>query len=323
MDWLLRAQSAPDDRALRAGFDAWLAADPAHTDAWDRARRAWNIVGDVPPVHFTEKAANPRYRKTPRLRARSDVGSRTLRPAVARHWKGMAGGAIAAGLALALLPGVSLRLRADYVTSTAQMREVTLEDGTKVQLGPRSAIDTHYSANSRKVALLAGEAWFDVAHNPSRPFVVSAGGVDARDIGTAFEVRLDPATTTVAVAHGLVGVRAEPAGKPVRARLAAGDRIVVNRETGQTERDQVAVGDVALWRAGRLFANNATVADVVERLRAYQSGWIVITDDALARRRVTGTYDLRDPEAAMQALVEAGGGRVRRITPLLYLLSAS
>lgn len=310
MDWLLEVQSAPADPAVRARFDAWLARDPSHAGAWDRARHAWTIVGDVPPAHADV--------------ARAHTG-RSRWPVVNRYWGGIAAAAVAACLVLAIAasPSGLVALRADYATGTAETRVVALDDGTKIHLGPHSAIDAHVGADSRTVALLAGEAWFEVVHDAARPFTVRAGGVDIQDIGTAFEVRMTGADTRVAVAQGVVQVRAQGQGGAVDARLMAGDSLAVDGSTGRAEAGRVPVDDVALWRDGWLATNNMTVAEVVERLRAYQPGWIMITDDALARRRVTGLLDLRKPEAAMQALVEAGGGRVRRVTPLLYVLSVS
>src|SRR3546814_17474872 len=88
-----------------------------------------------------------------------------------------------------------------------------------------------------------------------------------------------------------------------------------SRATGAAHRSAVAPASVAAWRDGRLFVDGATVAEVVDRIRPYQSGWIVIAGSGLGGRKVTGLYDLHDPDNALRALVEAHGGEVRAVHP--------
>jgi transmembrane sensor len=92
---------------------------------------------------------------------------------------------------------------------------------------------------------------------------------------------------------------------------------------GAAAREQIDAGAVAEWRDRRLSVQNAPVSAVVVQLRPYVQGWIIVSDPALAERRVTGLYDLSDPHQAMQALVAPAGGRVRQLTPFLYVLSSS
>ena len=105
-------------------------------------------------------------------------------------------------------------------------------------------------------------------------------------------------------------------------RLAAGDRVVVDRTTLRLEQDRVAPGEVASWRDGRLFVDGATVDEVVDELSRYHAGWIIVSDPRLAKQRVTGLFDLNDLDRALAALVQPFDGRVRSVTPLLQILSA-
>jgi transmembrane sensor len=322
VDWLLRMQAAPADPALRSRFDIWLASDPSHIGAWDRARRAWSIVGEIsagdcPSAREIVSPAPARRRSYSR---RHEQG-RNRRPSIRRPERAAIAATVAACLSLLAAPFLLSRAGADYATSTGEVRTVGLADGTKVQLAPKSAIDIDYGTNGRRVTLLSGEAWFEVVHDAARPFVVEAGGVNTADMGTTFDVRLDSDRTTIAVANGEVSVEGKVADRKVEARLARGEQVSIDRQTGETWQAVVPIGDVALWRTGRLFANNATVADVVDQLRPYQSGWIVITNNALAKKRVTGLYDLHHPDAALEAIVDAAGGEAHRFTPLLFVLS--
>jgi transmembrane sensor len=233
---------------------------------------------------------------------------------------GFAAAALAAVccLTVVLAPSLLLRVRADHVTATAELRRLTLQDGTVVHLAPQSAVDAHYTAERRAVTLLAGEAFFEVVPDAQRPFVVEAQGLEARALGTAFDVRLAPRSLSVEVESGAVAVR--HAGS--EARLGPGDRLTIDRDNGAAQRDRPGADDIAGWRDGRLFVEDATVEQVVEALRRYQPGWIVIADERLAAHRVTGLYDLREPSRALRALVQPAGGRVREVTPLLRILSA-
>jgi transmembrane sensor len=120
---------------------------------------------------------------------------------------GLAALAAAACLAFVFGGNLMLRIEADHMTATAEQRRVQLADGTVVLLAPESAIDVVYGAGTRRVRLLKGRAYFDVAAD-RRPFVVQAGEVEARDIGTAFDIGLDVRGVDVAVREGIVDVGA-------------------------------------------------------------------------------------------------------------------
>lgn len=316
MDWLLRLQAAPDDAAVRAAVAAWAAADPAHGQAWTLAQKTWRLIGAAPPVHAAhwEKApahpagAAPNHRK--RLTAR-------------RLGAGLAAAALAASLLL--LVGATdplLRLRADYATAAAEVRTVALPDGSQAHLAPQSALAIVETPNRRGVRLLAGEAFFEVLPDPDRPFVVDAAHIAVTVLGTAFDVRLDDETATVGVKSGLVSVRRDGMDGVVDERLSAGQRLTAPRNGGGAVRSAVAPDEVAVWRDGYLFLDNATLKQAVAELGRYLPGWTVINDERLAERRVTGVYDLSQPENALQALAQPHGGQVRRIGSYLRILSA-
>ena len=226
----------------------------------------------------------------------------------------------AACLALAFGPSLLLRLQADHVTAAAETRRLTLEDGSVLHLAPESAIDLRFTDEGRSVALLAGEAFFEVTPDARRPFAVEAEGLRARAIGTAYGVRISSGAVSVEVASGIVGVRSSATAPPVDLRLELGQALRFDRDTGTTSLDRRAPSDMATWRQGTLLVTDASIAEVVEALRPYQRGWIVIADDRLAARRVNGIYDLRDPDSALRALVHPAGGEVLEITPLLRVL---
>jgi transmembrane sensor len=296
MDWLVRLQEAPPDGPLAREWEAWLAVDPDHRRAWDEARRVWGLLGEVAP------APAAIHRPVPRRRVKAAVLAMAL----------------AACLALLAVPSIVLRWQADQTTGTAELREVRLEDGSLVHLAPRSAFRAQFSPEARRVTLMSGEAFFQVARDPARPFIVEAEGLEAQVLGTGFDVRIASDALSVGVQSGAVAVRYGPA---IKARLGPGDRLSVDRSTGRPRQDRLPPEEVASWRDGRLFVADATVAEVVEELRRFHPGWIVIADGRLAAARVTGLYDLRDPARALRALVRPAGGQLREVTPLLHILS--
>lgn len=303
MGWLMQVRDAPADATLRARVEAWVAADPDHARAWDQARRAWQMLGEMPAA---VPAAIPDG--VPARR-------RLIPPRVA-----LAAAALAACLLLIFVPAAGLRLKADHLTGTGEIRRIELEDGSVVHLGPKSALTVRYSAQGRSIVLLEGEAFFEVTRDPARLFTVEAQGMTATVLGTAFNVRIAEHALSVAVRSGVVSVGH---GGGAARRLEPGGRITVDRATGQAVLDRVAAEEVAGWRDGPLFFADATVAEVVGELRRYQPGWIVIVDGDLAAQRVTGLYDSRDPDRALRALVLPAGGQVREVTPLLRVLTRS
>jgi transmembrane sensor len=323
-NWLLRLREAAGDPRVQDDFSAWLSRSSEHRAAWHRVRESWHLLGEGKPVY--EHVWRPRSPQT----LSTDVGKGPrVRPgsqsrATRRRWQWVATTS-AIGLAACLLvvavPSLLLRLEADYLTTTAQSRLVTLEDGTTVYLAADSAIKTDFSASRRQVRLLAGEAFFDVIRSPERPFVVDASGVKVEVTGTAFDVRLSSSATHVELARGAVGVSFDAAQRASLARLAPGQMLVVDRKSGAMTKSDIAPEDIGAWRAGRLFVNDATIGAVVEQIQRYHAAWIAVPDVTLAQQTVTGLYDLRDPDRALRALVQPHGGKVHEVSRFARIVS--
>lgn len=302
-DWLLRLQAAASDSSDKDGLARWRAADPRHERAWARMQKGWQLLGEA-SARAPAPIAAPGRRKLPAIRLRLGVAL-----------------ALAACLLLVFVPGLVRQFAGDYVTVTAESRRISLEDGSVVELGPRTTLDVRFAADRRGVVLGEGEAFFDVAPNAARPFAVRVGSAEITVVGTAFNVRLSEKTLSVAVRHGTVEVRGREGAAPLR--LEAGDRVRIDRADGAAARDKVAVEEIGAWRDQRLFVDGATVAEVAGEIGRYCPGWIVFHDGGLGRQRVTGLFDLRDPDRALTALVRPFNGDVRRLGPYLRIISLS
>ncbi|MDO9418127.1 FecR family protein [Pararhizobium sp.] len=303
MDWLLRLREQPGDAKTLQAFYAWLCLSDQNRDAWAKAQKTWQLMGEVPPVyrHVWQAPAT------------------VFRPAPARFgwpvWSLGFGVALAACLLFLFMPAILIWLDADYTTRTAENRRISLEDGTVVDLGAGSAFKVEMTPNARKVVLLQGEAFFDVAHDAARPFTVEAGGVDVTVLGTAFDVQLSSSETTVALARGVVSLSYDLADVSADFELAPGEMAMVDHESGVFEKTAVSQESIGAWRTGRLFVNNVTIASMIEQLQRYHPAWIRVISRSLPMQRITGLYDLRDPDRALRAVVEPFGGRVRSVSP--------
>lgn len=307
--WFLLLTEEPDDPATRRRFEAWRAASQAHATAWEETARVYGMIGEGQPAHAAHW--------------RPLLAERQVRAPRRRRHRLSALAAVAT-LLVAMAPDIAMRLQADYVTATAtaETRAIDLPDGSTVQLAPGSAISIAFDGGARDVRLLAGEAFFDVVPNPARPFHVVAEGVRTTVLGTAFDVRLADDGAAVMVSHGRVRVEYGNQARTVSETLKAGDWVRVPLGKDAT-RGTMPPEQVAEWRGGLIVARDRRVTDIVEELRRSYGGLILVTGDALVGKRVTGVYNPADPVAALTALAEAHGARVRRLSPWLLILSPS
>lgn len=309
--WMIALQEEPGDRRCHERFEHWLEQSPQHRHAWERLQTVWQAFGASAPA-FEEAWRDAPHEPAP-------VRSYRPRRAGLLRRAGMFGAAAAAMLCLAVIigPSLILRMEADHRTGTAESRTVTLEDGSLVHLAGASAIATDFEKDRRAVRLLAGEAFFEVTPDRSRPFTVDANGVEVVVLGTRFDVQTDGDVTVVALAEGSVKALVED-GTEV---LAPGDMLAANRATGEILRTTIPIADIATWRSGQIFVVNATIGSVVEQIRRYHPAWLSLPDGTLAGQRVTGFYDLRHPDQALEALVTPFGGKVRHVSPVARLIS--
>ncbi|WP_170065870.1 FecR family protein [Novosphingobium guangzhouense] len=317
VDLLVRLDDRPDDDALHAQVAQWQERSPAHRASWGRALDLAAAVEAALPLALTGThpdhiATLPASRKVTLL-----SGGRRWQGGLVRRRRVVAAVAAAACLGLVLLPNVALRLQARDITGTGEVRQVVLEDGTRVALGPDSALAFDVNDRQRSAHLLRGRAFFDVAHDKDRPFRVLADDTVVTVLGTAFEVDDISAKASVAVRRGTVAVKYGPAGTMV---LHKGD-VATRGPDGHARRGSVRADRIAGWIDGRMFVKDRPVGEVLEDLRPWYRGYILARGPGLASRRVTGIYDLRNPDAALAAIAKVHPLRVTRLTPWVKIVS--
>ncbi|MFT4089485.1 MAG: FecR domain-containing protein [Asticcacaulis sp.] len=311
-DWFLRLDEEPDNTHVREAFELWLDGDEARVQAWSRISGAGHELAALPEdvwqrVAPTEATITPLPRRQPARRA----DRRTLM----RRTVGFVTAIAACATVAFVAPEVGLSLQADHRTHSSETQAIRLEDGSLVHLGPDSAIRSEMTGAQRQIRLIRGRAWFEVEPDAQRPFKVRAGEVTTTVLGTGFEVYRQRNGVSVAVEHGRVQVE-EGTSRHV---LGAGQWVEA-RANGSTE-GQSPVDQIGSWREGLLFVENRPVSDVIEEIRPWYKGAIIVSGKGFETRRVTGFYDMRDPVAALQSLSHQGTGRLRQVTPWLIILN--
>jgi transmembrane sensor len=309
MDWFLRLRDPSRSDIDDLAFAAWIGRSTQHEQAWAKACRTWDIMGETQPVNIPAwKALPPPLSAKPRRFGR-------------RYAIGMGIAALAACLVAAVVgPTAVIRYQADYTTATAEIRHITLEDGSTVDMSAASAIAVDFSGTARRVRLLSGEAFFDVQPDISRPFTVDAGGeLNITVVGTAFDVNVTPQVASIQLAHGAVDLLARKTRNAMQ--LRPGDFVTLDRVSGQLSRASTDIDAIAAWRDGKLFVQDVAIKTVVAELQRYHPSWITVASTELGERRITGLYDLSDPDRALEALVSPYGAKVHHVSPYLRVLS--
>ncbi|APG05484.1 hypothetical protein BJI69_17280 [Luteibacter rhizovicinus DSM 16549] len=231
--------------------------------------------------------------------------SRIWRWAAAAAMVLLVGGGITAAWPSPDAPGIRYAAGID-------VREVTLDDDTVVQLSPQSAMLVRFDADARHIELLQGHASFDIGKDPARPMKVTVGRQQIDDVGTVFNVERSEEAAQVTVVSGQVSVWNLPSPwfAKARARLtgtaAPRDRIVdlrggesarVDADGHLTARGQAGVATATQWLPADIRFHDATVAEVARRFNAYATRPLVVDDPELARKRISGVFHARDPEA--------------------------
>lgn len=288
------------------GFTVWLEADPAHRLAFDEVALLDARIDDhrdqIDAILSPTAQAHQPY----------------VRPA--RKWPLIAGGGIAAALALAIgLPMLSGKDPVqDYRTAAGQTQQIALADGSHIALAPFSHL--RVAGEDQNDMQLEGSAYFDIRHRPERPMTIRAGGQQIYDIGTRFDILQSAGTVRVAVAEGQVSVRRGDAGRGVA--LTAGRQLVVDDRSGTGDLATVEPGDVGSWRAGRLVYDNVPLSLVAADLSRYGRQQVKV-GEAVAGRRFSGVLVVGDGGKLVQDVAQIMGLRASRSDGAVLLDSGS
>lgn len=295
-------------------FAQWLRADPRHPAAIARLEQTLGLLHELPQFRAE---LNTEFDRAAPIVPFPQAPDTTRAARSPRRWLHVLG---RTGVAAALVVGAVLSWHtfqtpavSHYTTTVAGYERAQLDDGSTVELNAASAVRVQFTPAERQVELESGEAHFAVAHDTARPFVVSAGDISVRAVGTAFNVRrTGPDTVEVIVTEGKVRIgSAGPASSAAAAAplLAAGERLVLRRQAPPPAAEKVsaeALRSALAWQSRLADFAEAPLAAVVERFNARSRVQLVLGDPELGARPVGGTFALDESEAFARLLTRDG-----------------
>ena len=315
--WMARLHGPSRSLEMEQEFRAWQASSPAHREAFERCTDMWQ---DVPRIGLAT--------------AYESLGSQHSTPARASKrwheaaWRWGTACAVASAAAVVAVLVLNWRSQNAYTTHVGEQRLVVLEDGSRMLLNTDTRIRVHFVAAQRTVEVRNGEAFFEVAKDAHRPFVVRIAGSEVVAVGTAFAVRYAPDSRAgdelaVTLVEGQVDVR--PAGRDDSAALApqhpvsmrAGDRLLLDRQARNPAASVVArvdrpnVEQAMAWKRSEAIFDNALLSDAVAEMNRYNRTPIVLLDGLdSAGLHVSGLYRTSDSAQFASAVAALHGLKV-------------
>lgn len=262
--WISRLHGTDRNANLEEGLRVWLAEDAQHKEVFERMTQSWE---DATAIVVRQPF--------PRVRTPLHVGSKNSAKA-------------AAVLILCGLGSFSAYQwfgHNTYTTDIGEQRTVRLADASKISVNSASKVTVNFDEAAREVRLERGEAYFEVAKDPRRPFIVLAGHQRIEALGTAFVVRYDGARTAVTLVDGKIAV--SDVDQP--RILTVGQRLTfVANQPAQL--DAPKLDALTAWRRGEVVLDNLSLAEAVTEMNRYDSNQLSVEDPEVAALNVSGIY---------------------------------
>jgi transmembrane sensor len=338
-DWVVQLRSPDRPVHCEQSFADWLRASPLHVREYLRAVEVWEglahtevaaggtredlvrAASDSNLIEFrttvTPPPPSPAAMPTP---AAAAILPAMPTPVAHRQGTGLPGFRWRrVGFAIALttvfaLAYIGWQQTAVIKVSTGvgEQHSEVLSDRSIVELNTQSEIRVGFTATERRVELVRGEAFFDVAKDPARPFIVVTDLATAKAVGTRFSVYRAQSGTIVTVAEGRVQVRdkqaaaatgASPPGRPDFVEVIPGTQ--AEAQPGRpVQMRQADVDRTFAWRERRLVFDGEPLWRVIEEFNRYNSPPLVISDPRLREQRISGVFGANDPESLLEFLVK-------------------
>lgn len=290
-NWDARLRNPDCSDAERAAFRAWCEEDPRHRNAFELLQDS--VTALLSAAHTPEMRAL----RDGALNARRKIGHRSLSLV-----------ACLAVVALFVPFGVNLVAHEGsrpgqrpepenptyYATTVGQRSGITLDDGSVITLNTDSRVDVHYSADQRVITLLKGQALFEVAKDPDRPFVVTAGAQRVVALGTTFDVRLNEAAVEVILVEGKVAIEevATPKKKTPAplVQLTSGERLVASPEETRPRVTKIDTSKATSWREGYVTFEDTPLPEAIAEMNRYSTVQIMPEGGDISGLRITGLF---------------------------------
>lgn len=337
-EWFVALHTGVVSPEQHRRFAAWLAESPVHVREYLGIAETWGTLkaGESWPGSSTGELI-ALAREAPQVMT-FPSGAKAVAEKRSRRRQLMiwtAAASILVVIAVALLTfNMPFGLRAqEYSTARGEQRSIVLADGSVVQINTLSRVIVDFDAHERRIELPEGEAFFRVAHDTSRPLIVTTPSAAVRAIGTEFNVSSRGQGTEVMVLEGRVGVA--PGGSPDRWTPAS---MANSRPAGSSGSSAMIVlgahealsidarghagqptarkpEEVISWMQRRLVFDGERVERVVEEFNRYNTRQLRVSDPRLSALRISGVFDADDPEALVKYLEKVQGVGVSRDSP--------
>jgi transmembrane sensor len=298
-DWWVRLRDVKASEHTTEQWLAWIDEDEAHLAAFERVTELATRLGALGEVSHATLMAEFAPAATPR-----------------RWWPLSAAAAAVVLVAGGYIGWTMLERPATaqlYTSAIAAQREVTLGDGSRVAMGGATRLTARFSGDRREVELDEGEAYFEVVHNASRPFVVRAGKLRIEDIGTAFDVRRTGDHVTIAMAEGRVHISDDASGQGRGLEAVAGQAVSYDPSRVALNVTSIDPAQAAAWRDARLEFDNEPLSVVVANINRYRTHPVRIADSGLQSMTFTGTVKTNAIDDWLRALPQVLPLRVSEV----------
>lgn len=277
-EWLVRREGESWSQSDQVAFDGWVAESTANRIAVLRLETAWNKAGRLRASALTALDEAP-----VEASAANDAREGAAEPETRRRWR-VWPALVAASLAAVAIPVYNQFQTADtYATPIGGFQQLPLADGSRVDLNTNTQLAVDYSGEERLVQLSKGEAFFKVAKDTKRPFVVQAGEYRVVAVGTAFTVKLRGREVEVVVTEGRVRIEGPTqAGVPARPTFASAGQTAVATSAAPVVRPVAAeeIDNALSWRDGLLIFDGRPLGDVAAEFNRYNRAQLVVDPSA-------------------------------------------
>lgn len=286
-EWFARGRDAPLGAEQQAQFDAWLAQHPQHQYEYELLGRLWGAADLLPRARLEALCVADPVRSLPPRRA-------VLKLAMAASVM-----AVAVGLGWFGWQHQQLNYQDQWQTGLGERRQISLPDGSQLELNGRTRLQVRFSADQRDILLESGEVMFSVAHDSSRPFVVDAGNGTVTVTGTRFDVRREAGEARVAVEQGSVRVQGQ--GDSL-ALLSPGLGTHIDGQGKVSAPYAVDAAAITAWRQGKLVFEDVALSDVVREVSRYREHPLTVASAKVGALRLSSTFKADDTDALLRAL---------------------
>ncbi|KDE38786.1 Iron siderophore sensor protein [Nitrincola lacisaponensis] len=311
-------------RKLRADFNQWLLEDTRNRAAFAEMESLWlaleapleQVIAEELPAHNinTNSSANATHDSACQMTTRHGF--------LRMQSQGLA---LASCLVLAILVTFGwqqdwlTRWQSDYITLVGEKMPIVTEDNSHIVLNTNTALAKDYNTLERRIRLLKGEAWFEVAANDNRPFIVSTSHGSVKVTGTHFNVRLMNDVAIISLDEGRVELLTPNMQQDAAVILLPGQQAVLSGRHISTPApfDRTAV---TAWLRDQLVFYNTPLGDVVDTLNRHRQGRIVITSNELKNLKISGIFSTNTPDSVLEVITNTLPINQIRLTDYLVLL---